>query len=551
MEDNALSQTQAQRTLTKDVREYFLSNEVFAEYERIAEELALTGDDAVSLLSSLVYRFVGGALSIDELKMQIRLEFLLPEPKVNQLISSVFLHVLSPIAQSIPGLGDELIAWGQSTSQAGEPMTALTFIRYFINSLGRSLESVEQHRLEMLLQNYLDKQKTREELVNFLQRPHKLGGMEMDENSAKELVEAFEVQRAAVKLESGEIKEAEVVHFELGAVEEPSEQKKSDVFSEEDEQEIQAIAEQTQEVRTQPLPSKPEDLVATICQSESFVFEDPQLQNRCLEIVEARVRGVRDAFQTRAAFERPVESGGLGLTGRRLADVMEQIEKSVETFERVQREKFAKEREAARVMQKEKQQQRSELEVQEQKILAKRYVQTTGKLPTEAVAPAAPALSRTSAALSAHLQLQQQQSKIDAQKVRSVVEKSTVQPVQLPKTISRPRVQDIHSAPRLSGPIDELQSMGLIEFRRLAKDPGQAIDRLKDIVNLLEEQGYSKRVEGVKALRSSPLMRLYGSVTQKALVSGMSLDDVLQREAQGMKKEEFLALMKLNADLRF
>lgn len=559
MENTSVNIVAQPRTLTKDVRAYFLSDEVFAQYERIVDELELADEDAVPTLSSAVFRFVAGLETLEQLQRHLQLEFLLPEPKVKQLISTVFLHVISPVAQLIPGLGDELIAWGEQTAHAGQSMTALTFVRYFIEALPQTHEPIERHRLETLLLNYLGGQKSKEDTLIFLERPPKLGGLEMDAASAQELIQAFDVQRASVDVvgEAKEVEEAkeaeevvENVHVELGAPESAL-VKEDIVFSEEDEKEIQQIAEAKQSLLTQTPLGKPEDVVARICQNTSFAFTDPQLQKRCVEIVEARVREVRDAFQTREVLERAVESGGLGVEGRRLADMMESIEQAVDATRAESHRVVAQEREAANVKKQEAKEQRKQLEEKETQMLAKRYVQTTGKVPTEAVSPVAPALSRASLALSSHMQLQQQQSKIDTDKVRAAVEKSTEKKSSPSVSVSKPRVQDIRTAPRLAGPIEELQAMGLIEFRRLSKDPQQAIDRMKDMINLLDDQGYERRVEGVRALRSSPLMRAYGSITQKALMSGQTVDHVLAQDAAGLKKEEYQALMRLNADLRF
>jgi hypothetical protein len=150
------------------------------------------------------------------------------------------------------------------------------------------------------------------------------------------------------------------------------------------------------------------------------------------------------------------------------------------------------------------------------------------------------------------MQLQQQEARIDAQKVRAAVAQTVKQePVRVPT--QRPRVQDVQFSHRLAGPVEELEAMSLTEFRRLSLDPTQAIQRIKDIILLLEDQGYRERIAGVQALHRSPLMQSYSSITSQALLSDTSIDAVLanQKGKDAMKKIEYEALMKLNAELQF
>ena len=119
-----------------------------------------------------------------------------------------------------------------------------------------------------------------------------------------------------------------------------------EVFSDEDAKEIERISVAKQPVLSQVRPVKLKDVVADICRNESFAFTDPQIQKRCIKIVEARIRETRDAFQTREALERARESGGLGVSGSRLADMMERIERAVDAVAIDQHTVIAKERES-------------------------------------------------------------------------------------------------------------------------------------------------------------------------------------------------------------
>ncbi|MEK7614950.1 MAG: hypothetical protein AAB431_01040 [Patescibacteria group bacterium] len=326
----------------------------------------------------------------------------------------------------------------------------------------------------------------------------------------------------------------------------PAPSKKIDTFSEKDEAEISSS-------RSFTPTNDVQEMVSTICSDLFLSSVDPDLHTRCKQLVESRVREVRDAEQTRAGLERAISEGGLGVVGRTLADMMQAIEEVVDIARKQNAEKILVERAQAKDQKQEAIRTTEDLQKKEEQALSKRYVQMTGKMPTESVAPAAPTLARSSAAISVSQQMARQEQKIDTEKVRKVIEQSTQKAAApRPAPVPKPRVQDVSPARRLAGPVDELQAMSLTDFRRLSSEPAQAAQRIHDMIDLLEEQGYAKRVAGIHAFRTSQLEQLYLSITQDALLSGKGVDEILDSSAaQGMKKSEYDALMKLNEVIRF
>lgn len=524
-------------TLSDHARRYFLSPEVFAHYQVFASEFGFEKKE-IPLLSAAVFQFALGSLSKEQLLERVKNPDLLP---------AVALKILSPIAKDVPGLSEKILSLGVSDAQTDKPISPVVFVQSFLATFPDSLEPHVQHRVENLLLDYVVGERSKDDLVAFLQRPLKLGGLEIEGEDARRMVEMFDEKRKVVTL-SNTTKQAQAVltNEELASVPEAPRNDKVeqvDAFLDDEIEEAAHIIEPEVSV---------DDMVTQICTDPSFSFTDPAMQKRCLEIVTARVREVRDAIQTRVMLEQSVDAGGLGVSGRHLSDMMERIERVVDRAASENRKKMDEEQERQREKRQEAIGKRQELVEKEEQIMAKRFVQATGKVPSERVAPAAPSLSRASAAVNAHMQLQQQEARIDTEKVRAAVQKTIKQEPVLTPT-PRPKVQDVQFARRLAGPIEELQAISLTEFRRLSSDPSQAIDRLKDMIGLLEDQGYSKRVAGLQAFRASPLMRAYAAITQQALLSGTTVDVVLsgQKDKQGLKKNEFEALMKLNADLRF
>ena len=291
-------------------------------------------------------------------------------------------------------------------------------------------------------------------------------------------------------------------------------------------------------------------IVKEICENPLFAFEDPTLQERCTKLIESRVRDVRTPEQTRAQLEKAVESGGLGVSGRRLADMLALVEGRVTAFQG----NLSQEEQRKRIDQLASAPDKVQLAKNEETLLTKRYVELTGKVPSTHIAPAAPSVSRTSVAISAHHEQIAREGKIDTAKVKEAVE-GAKQTVVQPRPKVSPSMQEVTFEKRLSGPIDELRSLTLTDFRRLSKDPTQAATKVKDKVDLMEDQGYDKKVEAVQAWRSSGLNQIYVSLTREAVLTGTSVVELLSRKRvageETLSDEELKAVMKLNAELRF
>ncbi len=114
----------------------------------------------------------------------------------------------------------------------------------------------------------------------------------------------------------------------------------------------------------------------------------------------------------------------------------------------------------------------------------------------------------------------------------------------------RPRVEDVKFTPRLYGPIEELASFTIADFRRLSKDPKEAIEKLKAKFNLLEDESLVKKVEGIKALKKSPLYKIYADIMNKAINQGKSFEQVIE-ETDELELPEFKAIMELNKNLKY
>ncbi|MDO8505883.1 MAG: hypothetical protein Q7S48_04890 [bacterium] len=322
------------------------------------------------------------------------------------------------------------------------------------------------------------------------------------------------------------------------------------------------------------------------------------LQKRFRTIVSARLRDVRDSSETREMLMRAQKVGGMGLpppppsplnppsgrgeklrTGGEIVDlIIEIIEKAFKEF----KAKWKDQEEKKRIALREKQtQERSEREgqkvKQEEEGLEERYNRLTGgnskpALPagrSKEVATAPPAggsLAMTkSKALPPPPPLQSTQVAplakpkpvILAASKQVVPQKSFVPSVEQSSVSLRSgKVTDIRSAPKLVGPIEEIGSLRLEDFRRFPEPDAQArAQKIIEKIELLGKESLVRRSQGLEAWRSSPLNQLYGQILGTALSKRSSPQVILEELATAGKTtltlDEFRAIMELNQKLRF
>jgi hypothetical protein len=120
---------------------------------------------------------------------------------------------------------------------------------------------------------------------------------------------------------------------------------------------------------------------------------------------------------------------------------------------------------------------------------------------------------------------------------------------------ARPQMHDIKLMPKIMGPIEELQFLDLVNFRRLSQTPTEATAKIFAKIKLLERDGYDKMVAGVRAWRQSPLNRFYLRLGQEAIGQGVFLKEIIAaRQKAGqeyLRLEEIEAIVSLNSKLVF
>ncbi|MBI2473204.1 hypothetical protein HYV70_01465 [Candidatus Uhrbacteria bacterium] len=541
-----VSTTQSSQTIDERVVSVLRSASTFQSYEKLLKGVGVQ-DPNPAFLGLEVFRLVQGKKNASSFIQVLKDELSLSDVQARTLAISIGADLLLPLNSflSIP-VGTLMKEWG-SSSDASQELSPETSVTAYVSSLPGVEDERMRHRFISILVHYAKEDRSREETKLRLMEPISFNGLGFDEALAEQVLSDFDKshqeKRLQKKQQITEVSQAPVI----------------ETFTQEDATELAQVQTRTSDILNEKGPADIPSMVNDICKDPSFHFEEPVLQDRCRTLIESRVREVRDAVQVRSQLERSIDKGGLGVSGRRLADLLERLEHHVEVYQSLlakeQKQEQTQEQEAVQMKKEEKAQALEQHAQKEEQVLSKRYISLTGKMPTERVLPVAPPMSRTSAAISAQHELLQHEGKIDVAKVRAVVEQARDQRPVASQPIGRPTMQEVTFIKRLSGPLDELRALTLVDFRRLSRDPIQSAMKVKDKVDLMEEQGYDKKVEAVAAWRSSPVNQLYVQLTREAVLKGISVKDLLfqkrEQKQETFSDEELNALMQLNADLRF
>ncbi|MFA5030568.1 MAG: hypothetical protein WC495_03200 [Patescibacteria group bacterium] len=116
-------------------------------------------------------------------------------------------------------------------------------------------------------------------------------------------------------------------------------------------------------------------------------------------------------------------------------------------------------------------------------------------------------------------------------------------------------MQDIVPPSKLVGPIEELEQMEAEDFRHLGDSPEDSADRLKEKIRMLEKQSFELRSAGIKAWRSSPLMKEYLDIGRESIEKTHDIKQLIAdrrvQNPQAMTSEEFDAISSVNTSLRY
>lgn len=343
----------------------------------------------------------------------------------------------------------------------------------------------------------------------------------------------------------------------------PTKKSRPDIFLDDPE-----IIELTKRARdtVDEMPWK--DIVRGALAEAGVAFSSQEAHNRCLAVGDTFLRGVRDEVAAKMRLMMPFERGGAGLNIEDTRKCMHVLMKATETYvnrERRQHEDAKKIFVNNNVAALQKDLTRHE---EENAALDTRYKAMTkgvGKTRKQKGVGTDPhnlpmtteshdLMNRIATRLAVPpkpLTVKRQGPTTPTKQVKTTAAKPPVMPV-VPR--EKTLVSDVRRTAKLTGPVEELEGMTLDDFRRLARFPKEAVRRINEKITTLSGQGFAVKRKGIEAWQHSEVGKMYFEILAD-VIRGIPVDEVIakKREARGvtLTKEEFTALMELNAVTRF
>lgn len=298
----------------------------------------------------------------------------------------------------------------------------------------------------------------------------------------------------------------------------------------------------TTNVKTKILPSvavkpssKPLDVekdIQIVIKNSGIHFNDSELEKRFKNIVRLRLKGVRSSVVTREAFLNSIVNGGMGFDSPHVDQLINVINSQLGQLDDKIRVQAS-------------QQPFSDLQAEASALLngVKDFAPTFGK---------------------PELVFKPKKEIVKDSTAQRVVPKTPPAPkIKLPRIArvivktddSKPKIEDVRFQPKLTGPIEEIRSMTVNDFRRLGESPEQIVQKIIEKIDILEEESFSRKTEAIRAWKESSVNRLYLELGDESMENKLSISEVIANRQQNDKpyltEEEIDTIIDLNHKLRF
>lgn len=289
-----------------------------------------------------------------------------------------------------------------------------------------------------------------------------------------------------------------------------------------------------------------DDRVEQAAAATGSALPDDDMRRRYRMLISLYFRDLRDALETKSKFTMPVQSGGMGMTEEEAEKVMAELRAKDDEYHAAMQGKAVEDKakyvaeQTEKVLGAQDRLDKKDEERMEQAFTG--LMRRTGVAAPGATVPppGGPKEPRVVPVVG-----------LDA-KGKAI---PPVAPAPAPAPgAAAAAVSGVKYSPRLTGPVEELRSMTLKDFRRLSRDPREATLKLKDKIDLLEEQSFDMKTRGIKAWQDSEVNKLYLDILRKSLEGSPITEVIAGLEAQAMpslSKAEFDSVMELNRKLRF
>lgn len=598
------------------LRTFLLSPE-FEEADKILQKSHGLSDDQTSAMGDKIMDAVFNTVSLPQAVVDLKIALVpspIPEDKWKNFLSDFLKLELWPIRELF---GDEMTSV-LAENQIGTggwppfkvPLKPLTYsgaATEVAGSAGFSIVGPQQReRLRDLIMSRIKNVRTDAQVREMLMRSADFGGLGLDAATADKALAIMDQLIKGVQIMS-EDEYAALLSQEARKKAEPAARAKTP-----DEEEIEKIRAAMPARPEQP-QGVLEDSVAKTYAGLTYKPADEYLANRLKHIISSRFRDVRSAFELQQLLLRDSKVGGMGLE-KTLADgVSAQIEAAYKNHHSPIMDEEKQKLEKQIGVQKQKIDDRRKREAEEHakwyqdRILSKRKEEETQKELAERLKATMLAFAPGSTTkIEMHpvdLKGQKKETERFGEMVPAVA--AGAAPIMAGKTVSRepltvtiggaptaapavppplpagriarpevkvsvetaklqaaapmlkPRVEDVTTsgAQRLVGLAEEIRKFSIAEFRRLGKDPEAAAKKIFQKIEILGQESFGRRMEGIKAWQGCPLQKEYVMLVSEAFRKGKSVTDLANdKRAAGedaLTPAEIGAIISLNSKLHY
>lgn len=246
----------------------------------------------------------------------------------------------------------------------------------------------------------------------------------------------------------------------------------------EDKQMAKEVAAHAREMPTTPVSSADAAFVDQITASVLAKFPTLNAQT-ARAAIDARVRDVRDTAATMEFLMRSAEQGGAGVD----ADTAMQI-----------------------------------ITILEQQVSERSQAQRAAVTPTVATQPAQPQ--------------SQPRAVIAPRAPEPTPIAQPTPPPPRPIVAEKPRVEDVRRIIAPTGPIQEIASMRLVDFRRSSQDSMERVTKILGAMERIGEEAYDEKIQAIQAWRYNEPYQLYEDMVVDALQNRKPLSVLIQERVR-------------------
>lgn len=280
-------------------------------------------------------------------------------------------------------------------------------------------------------------------------------------------------------------------------------------------------------------PLKLDQEIQNIVNKSGITFSDQATEKRFSNIITLRLKEVRDQIQTRETLSSSPLVGGMGYDSETVDRILALISQEMEELDGKLREETSNDSPFY------------DLKAEAREILK----EPIEKPPTLVFKPKVSSQKPVTQKLEPEISQKEQELQDQPAPVISIP-----RPVVSTDT-TKPKIEDVKFQPRLTGPIEEIRSMTLNDFRRLGSTPKQSIEKILEKISLLEEESFTKKTDAIKAWKENDVHRLYLKLGDQSMEERKPISEIIKERQQAnqptLTDEELEIIIELNQKLRF